>query len=170
MCINSHFVLTSGLWPGFSTSDRAESYFLLLSDIYCRYLDINKLDTKIKVPSKKKKKKRIINRIGKLSSLCVSLCRTQVPIAMSSPPPKKNCAQKFISNLSRLRIFYRFIWIYSDLFDRGFVSKSLSLDMIRSCHMMCHVTYKPFVQWHMTLGESCHSRTDICDWIDKPRA
>jgi hypothetical protein len=72
--------------------------------------------------------------------------------------------------LSRLHIFYRFIWIYSDLFDRGFVSKSLSLDMIRSCHVMCHVTYKPFVQWHVTLGESCHSHTDIHDWIDKPRA
>jgi hypothetical protein len=72
--------------------------------------------------------------------------------------------------LSRLRIFYRFIWIYSDLFDEGFVSKSLSIDMIRSCHVMCHVTYKPFVQWHVTLGESCHSHTDICDWIDKPRA
>jgi hypothetical protein len=72
--------------------------------------------------------------------------------------------------LSRPRIFYRFIWIYSDLFDKGFVSKSLSLDMIRSCHVICHVTYKPFVQWHVTLGESCHSRTDIRDWIDKPRA
>jgi hypothetical protein len=72
--------------------------------------------------------------------------------------------------VSRPCIFYRFIWIYSDLFDRGFVSKSLSLDMIRSCHVMCCVTFKPFVQWHMTLGESCHSHTDIHDWIDKPRA
>jgi hypothetical protein len=45
------------------------------------------------------------------------------------------------TEMSRPCIFYRFIWIYSDLFDRGFVSKSLSLDMIRSCHVMCHVTY-----------------------------
>jgi hypothetical protein len=73
-------------------------------------------------------------------------------------------------NMSRPHIFYQFIWIYLDLFDRGFVSKSLSLDMIRFCHVTCHVIYKPFVQWHVTLGESCHSRTDICDWIDKPRA
>jgi hypothetical protein len=47
--------------------------------------------------------------------------------------------------VSRPHIFYQFIWIYSDLFDEGFVSKSLSLDMIRSCHVMCHVTYKSFV-------------------------
>jgi hypothetical protein len=72
--------------------------------------------------------------------------------------------------MSQPRIFYRFIWIYSDLFDRGFVFKSLSLDVIRSCHVMRHVTYKTFVQWHVTLGESCHSRTDIRDWIDKLRA
>jgi hypothetical protein len=48
--------------------------------------------------------------------------------------------------------------------------KSLSLDMIRSCHVTCHVTYNSFVQWHVTLRESCHSCTDIRDWIDKPRA
>jgi hypothetical protein len=34
--------------------------------------------------------------------------------------------------LSRPHIFYQFIWIYSDLFDDSFSSKSLSLDMIRS--------------------------------------
>jgi hypothetical protein len=72
--------------------------------------------------------------------------------------------------MSRPHIFYQFIWIYSDLFDEGFVFKSLSLDMIRSCHVICHVTYKPFVQWHVTLGESCHSSMDIRDWIDKLRA
>jgi hypothetical protein len=72
--------------------------------------------------------------------------------------------------MSRPCIFCQFIWIYSDLFDKGFVSKSLSLDVIRSYHVMCHVTYKPLVQWHVTLGESCHSSTDIRDWIDKPRA
>jgi hypothetical protein len=48
--------------------------------------------------------------------------------------------------------------------------KSLSLDMIRSSHVMCHVTYNTFVKWHVTLGESCDSCTDIRDWIDKPRA
>jgi hypothetical protein len=72
--------------------------------------------------------------------------------------------------VSQPHIFYRLIWIYLDFFDRGFVSKSLSLDMIRSCHVMYHMTYKPFDQWHVTLGESCHSHTDIRDWIDKPRA
>jgi hypothetical protein len=84
----------------------------------------------------------------------------------------KNSPELSLSSslVSRPRIFYRFIWIYSDLFDRGFVSKSLSLDMIRTSHVICHVTYKPFDKWHMTLGESCHSHTDIHDWIDKPRA
>jgi hypothetical protein len=48
--------------------------------------------------------------------------------------------------------------------------KSLSLDVIRSSHVMCHVTYNTFVKWHVTLGESCHSCMDIRDWIDKPRA
>jgi hypothetical protein len=48
--------------------------------------------------------------------------------------------------------------------------KSLSLDMIRSCHVTYHMTYKPFAKWHVTLRESCHSCTDIHDWTDKPRA
>ena len=96
------------------------------------------------------------------------------PLRLSTSSQKGNLS------LSRPHIFYRFIWIYSDLFDEGFVSKSLSLDMIRSSHVRCHVTYNSFVQWHVTLRESCHSCTDIRDWThscmdihnwtDKPRA
>jgi hypothetical protein len=39
--------------------------------------------------------------------------------------------------------------------------------MIRSCHVMCHVTYNSFVKQHVTLRESCHSCMDIHDWTDK---